>query len=87
QVAFLYERSGTGPLTGTLRSSADNYSTDLAAFSGLGASDTRTINISTINNFTGVLTFRLYLYGNSNAAGTAGFEGTGSDLIIRGIAN
>lgn len=87
QIDFNYQRSGTGPQEATLRSSADGFTSDLASFAGLLANDTRQITIGSVNNVTGALTFRLYVYGNTNGGGTGGFEGTGADLIITGTAN
>ncbi len=90
EVFFNYERSSTGPSLGALRSSIDNYATNLATFSGLAETgDSRTIDLSGsgITNQTSIVTFRLYLYGNNNSEGSGGFEGPGNDIEIKGFVN
>lgn len=85
-----YERSSTGPSEGALRSSVDGYSTNLATFSSLSENnDSRSVDLlgSEIANQTSIVTFRLYLYGNTNIPGSGGFEGTGNDLEIIGFVD
>lgn len=89
EVFFNYERSGTGPTEGALRSSVDGYTTNLATFTGLLNNSSHTVDLSGagITNQSSTVTFRLYLYGNTNADGSAGFEGSGNDLEITGTIN
>ena len=90
EVFFNYERSPTGPRIGALRSSFDNYITDIAVFTNLSTIDSFTIDLSSLGiiNQTTTIIFRLYLYGNvGNSSGSAGFEGPSNDLEIRGTVN
>ena len=89
KVTFNYERSSTGPTEGVLRSSADNFTNDLATFSGMTNNSSYDVAVSSINNISSTLTFRLYLFGNGSGdtTGSGGFEGTGNDIIIEGITN
>ena len=78
-LVFTWDRSGTGPSSVTLRSSADGFVSDLGTVTGMvsgGAATTtpRTITISTLSNVTAATTFRLYGYAASAAAGTGGFD-------------
>ncbi|HMP75595.1 MAG TPA: PEP-CTERM sorting domain-containing protein [Kiritimatiellia bacterium] len=74
-------RSGTGPSNFVIRSSADNFTSDLDAFvavaNGAYASP---ITLSAQTN----VTFRLYGYDASGAAGSMNLGGTGNDLVIQG---
>jgi len=76
---FGFDRSATGPSSVTLRSSFDNFSSDLGAFT-VAATQTNgnTINISGLNNLSTAITFRLYGTGATGTGGTGGFD-TGSD--------
>ncbi|WP_310991913.1 hypothetical protein [Aequorivita marina] len=88
EVFFYYERSATGPRLGVLRSDIDNFTTNLATFTDLAMSDSKTIDLSSpeFTNLTSTIIFRLYLYGNvgSLPVASGGFEGPGNDLEIRG---
>jgi len=82
------QRSGTGPNSFALRSSLDNYATDLATFSVTGTStETQNIALTGFENLIQPITFRLYGAGATGPAGSAGFEGTGNDLAINGTTN
>lgn len=90
EVFLRYQRSPTGPVTGTLRSSVDGYTANIITITSLpvnGGNYTIDTTGFGITNISGTVTFRFYLYGNTNAGGTGGFEGLGSDLIIRGSVN
>jgi Carboxypeptidase regulatory-like domain/Fibronectin type III domain/Protein of unknown function (DUF1533) len=73
---FGWDHSGTGPGSLTLRSSVDNFATDLGTVTGLAASQTNgnTINISGLTALTSATTFRLYGYGATAAGGVGGFD-------------
>ncbi len=73
---FSWDHSGTGPNSLTLRSSVDGFTADLGSVTGLAASLTsgNTINISGLTGLSGAITFRLYGYGATAAAGTGGFD-------------
>jgi len=73
---FIWDRSGTGPSSVTLRSSADGFAADLGTLTGLTASTTtvRTITISGLTNLATATTFRLYGYGATATTGTGGFD-------------
>lgn len=77
-LVFRWDRSGTGPSSVTLRSSADSYALDLGTVTGMisGAALTtdRTITISGLANITTATTFRLYGYGATATGGTGGFD-------------
>lgn len=79
---FNWERSGTGPGSVTLRSSADSYSSDLGSLTGLSASLTtgNSITITGLTNLTTATTFRLYGYGATATSGTGGFD-TSSNAV------
>lgn len=82
-VGFNFQRSSTGPADYTLRSSVDGYASDLDTFVGLANGSSVESDIDDLSDLSTV-TFRFYGYGNSNTAGTSGFEGTGNDLRIEG---
>ncbi|MFN0279963.1 MAG: cohesin domain-containing protein [Pyrinomonadaceae bacterium] len=82
---FSWDRSGTGPSSVTLRSSADSFSTDLGTVTGIvtGAFATNTITISGLTNLSTATTFRLYGYGATATGGTGGFDiGTNVDNVF-----
>ena len=87
RIVFNFDRSNSGPTEGALRSSADGYASNQQTFTGLAAGSSQTVPITNINNISGPVTFRLYLYGNNSSVGSAGFEGNGHDIIIEGSAN
>ncbi len=92
-VSFFLQASNTGPGTVTLRSSIDNYTTDLGTASVPTASTLRTVTVN-LTGVSGTLTFRLYGYGATAGGGTAGSGGTlrigssptanDNDLIVSG---
>lgn len=83
------QRSPDGAQNFILRTSVDGYTADVATFNVTAANVTETQNIalSGFENLLQPVTFRLYGAGAGGAAGTAGFEGTGNDLIINGAVN
>ena len=86
-IVFNFQRSNTGPENWTLRSSLDGFSTNLMTFVGLANGSTETVSLpaaSFSNLPAGTVTFRFYGYGNTSTSGSAGFEGSGDDLIING---
>ena len=87
---FIWDLSGTGPSSVSLRSSIDNYATDIATLTGLSATQTtfRTINISGLTNIATATTFRLYGYNAGGVAGTGGFDCSGSvnNVVLNGTA-
>ena len=73
---FTWDRSSTGPGNVTLRSSADNYASDLGSINGI-ASSALISNTMNINSLVGIgvpTTFRLYAYGATATGGTGGFD-------------
>jgi len=74
---FNWDRSGTGPLNVALRSSADGFTTNLGAVTGIpsgGVFASNTITISGLSGLTTATTFRIYGYGASATTGTGGFD-------------
>ncbi len=72
---FSWGRSGTGPPNLALRSSADNFATNLGTALGLPSlSNGNTITVSGLTNLAAATTFRIYAYGGTSAAGTGGFD-------------
>ena len=59
---FRWDRSGPGPSAVTLRSSADNFATNLGSVTSIpsGTFPLNTITITGLSNITGPTTFRLY---------------------------
>lgn len=90
---FIWDRSGTGPNSVTLRSSFDGFASDLGTLTGLTASTStvRSIGISTLVDVTVPVTFRLYGYGGTATGGTAGFDTVASaplaNVILNGTAS
>ncbi|WP_460575043.1 YDG domain-containing protein, partial [Flavobacterium koreense] len=74
--SFLWDFSGTGPRSVTLRSSADGFASDLGTLNNLTASTSvfRTISITSLVNVSTPTTFRLYGFGGTNTGGTGGFD-------------
>jgi hypothetical protein len=83
---FIWDLSGTGPTSVALRSSADNYTSDLGVISGLTSSTTlfRTITISGLTGLSSATTFRLYGY--NATGGTGGFDCASSqnNVVLNG---
>jgi hypothetical protein len=72
---FSWEHSAAGPSSLTLRSSADNFSTDLASITGTSITlSSYTITITGLTNITTATTFRLYGYGATSSTGSGGFD-------------
>jgi hypothetical protein len=69
-VSFAYtgQKSGTGPANFAIRSSLDNYATDITTTTSTGT--TVTLSGASFQNVTSVIEFRLYGWGGSSAAGT-----------------
>src|SRR5689334_17624713 len=90
QFVFNYERSATGAPNLFVRSSIDGYTTDLGSISGLPASITsgNIIAISGVTGRSSAVTFRIYGYAATGAAGSAGFENSltvaGPDFVVKG---
>ncbi|GAB2604643.1 endonuclease/exonuclease/phosphatase family protein [Spirosoma areae] len=84
QLAFDEQRSGTGPTTWSLRSSLDNFAADLnttpsstTSPTSNGSFTTRVVSLSATTGFQNLsapVTFRIYGYGASGAAGTWRFD-------------
>lgn len=91
-VVFLYQRSGTGPLTFALRSSFDTYGSNLGgALAGADVTTTQTFNFafSSLTPACDVpITFRLYAYAAEATTGTGGPEDGGNvankDIVVNG---
>jgi len=79
------ERSSTGPSCFTLRSSLDGFTEDLGNWEITTSSQNITVDLSSMPETDSRLVFRLYGYGNSYTAGSAGFEGPGKDVIVEGL--
>jgi hypothetical protein len=79
------DRSSTGPSEVRIRTSLDNYSSDVFTVSNLstsGAEFSQNLNL----NASDTLTFRIYAYNASSAAGTFDIEGfTGNHIVDPGI--
>ncbi len=84
-LTMLIERSSTGPSFFTLRSSLDNYESDVGAWEINTTSEEIVVDLSGFPEMSSRIIFRLYGYGNTNSAGSAGFEGTSYDLVIEGM--
>lgn len=83
-ITMKLERSSTGPSFFTLRSSQDHFESDLGTWEISNTSAIITVDLSSLEETDSRILFRLYGYGNSSAAGSAGFEGVGKDLIVEG---
>jgi len=95
-LVFSRQRSGTGPLTWAIRSSADNYAANIGATFSPGTSNgSETISLTgaAFQNITTAITFRIYAW-NADAAGGTGrisdftFNGTvtGGTVITAPVA-
>ncbi|GAB3029669.1 endonuclease/exonuclease/phosphatase family protein [Spirosoma pulveris] len=84
QLSFDEQRSGTGPTTWTLRSSLDNYATDInttptstTSPTSSGSFTSRVVSLSAstaFQNLSTPVTFRIYGYGASGSGGTWRFD-------------
>lgn len=81
---FTNQRSGSGPSNFAVRSSLDNFSTDLGVYSNTATniSNNETLSLSGVafNDISSSITFRIYGYSATNAGGT----GSLNDFIFRG---
>ncbi|WP_297510896.1 YDG domain-containing protein, partial [Flavobacterium sp.] len=85
ELSFIWDRSGTGPSSIAIRSSLDNYATDIAVLNSVTASTSafRTMVMSAMGDVQVSTTFRIYAYNATGAAGTAGFDtGTNVNNVI-----
>lgn len=68
---FTGQRSSTGPTAFALRSSVDNYTSNIGSISLSGTSATPfTIDLSAYQDITSDITFRIYAWSTSNSAGS-----------------
>jgi Secretion system C-terminal sorting domain/Ig-like domain CHU_C associated len=73
---YVGQKSGTGPKYFAIRSSIDNYATDVYTFSNTGSSSTtfelQTVDLSgaSFQTITSEITFRFYAWGGTGDAGT-----------------
>ena len=79
--SFIWDFSSTGPKSVALFSSIDSYSTSLGSVVDMttSTSTVRAISISGITNQVTAVTFRLYGYSATAAAGTGGFDTTSAN--------
>jgi predicted RNA-binding protein with TRAM domain len=78
---FNWDKSSSGPQNVALRSSVDNFASDLGTIAPTAAIGTsNTITISGLNNIATATTFRVYGYGGTATGGTGGFD-VGSDVV------
>jgi hypothetical protein len=89
---FIWDRSSTGPNSVALRSSADAFGSDLASATGLTTTQTTFTNLSFSLTSTSATTFRLYGFGGTDTAGTAGFDTNSStnpnpNVLLLGTVN
>lgn len=70
-LVFTCERSGSGPDNFVVRSSLDNYANNIGSVGSIPANAaTRTVNLSSFQNITTPITFRIYGYNADNGNGT-----------------
>ncbi|GAA4043059.1 YDG domain-containing protein [Flavobacterium chungnamense] len=83
-LSFIWDFSGSGPSAVTLRSSADNYTNDIATLTAMTASTSvfKTLNITGLSDLS-TTTFRLYGYGATATGGTGGFDTGTSQNNVR----
>lgn len=80
-VTLNIRRSSTGPSNFVIRSSADNFTSDLDTFVAVANGGyVAPVSVSAQTN----VTFRLYGYDASGAAGSMNLGGAGNDLVIQG---
>jgi Putative Ig domain len=87
-LSFIWDFSGTGPKSVTLRSSADSYNADLGNVITMTASTSafKTLTISGFTPTAAATTFRLYGYGGTATGGTGGFDCASSqnNVVLNG---
>jgi hypothetical protein len=71
---FSWQSSSTGPKNVTLRSSIDNYTSNIGTSAVTSSIASYSISISGITGITTATTFRLYGYGATATSGTGGFD-------------
>lgn len=91
---FIWDRTSNGAINATLRSSLDNFTTNLGTVTGMGIGEYTTIRTITISGLTEIsvpTTFRLYGYGGFSGAASAGFgSGPGSpspNIVLNGTTS
>lgn len=72
QLAVSDLRSSTGPATGSVRSSADNFAADLGTFAIGTAASTSTIPVTGVADVTTPIEFRIYAYSAGASGGRSG---------------
>ena len=75
-VSGQWQRSGTGPISYVLRSSLDGFSADVATgdITGNSSAVAYNLDLSSIQDVTSAIEFRLFAYGGTNVAGTFSFN-------------
>ncbi|MGI9191617.1 MAG: fibronectin type III domain-containing protein [Chitinophagaceae bacterium] len=84
-----YSRATNGPQTIAIRSSINNYASDLATATVTNNGTTAQVLTFNVNQATSstAVTYRLYGYlGAGNNTGSGGFSGTGNDIVVNGTA-
>ncbi|MDD3235240.1 MAG: MBL fold metallo-hydrolase [Candidatus Cloacimonetes bacterium] len=85
---FRLERSGTGPNAFTFRSSIDGFTADIGTVSYTTTTWTPfSLTLTGFSELRSSVEFRMYGYGATGTSGSAGFEGTGTDLEIVGTVS
>jgi hypothetical protein len=69
-LAFAAQRSGSGPAAGSVRSSLDNYATEIGTFTPPSSIANQTITLSSFTNISVPLSFRIYGYSAPLTTGT-----------------
>ncbi|MDY0151658.1 MAG: hypothetical protein RBS43_05245, partial [Candidatus Cloacimonas sp.] len=81
---FRLERSSTGPNAFTFRSSTDGFTADIGTIPFTGTASTFSLSLTGFSELRTAVEFRMYGYGAGGTSGSAGFEGSGTDLEIIG---
>jgi len=88
---FIWDFSGSGPKSVTLRSSADGYVSDLGSLTSMNASNStvKSIPISGLIDISTATTFRLYGYDATGTGGTGGFDcaSSANNVVLNGFVN
>jgi len=88
---FIWDFSGSGPKSVTLRSSADGYVSDLGSLTTMttSTSTVRSISISGLTNISASTTFRLYGYDATGTGGTGGFDcaSSANNVVLNGFVS
>lgn len=87
-ITFNIQRSLTGPRTIAIRSSLDNYNTSIGDAQDI-QDITNTQQLTFAINHTlssSPISYRIYMYHAESSSGSAGFEGTGNDIVVDGTA-